>query len=352
MKIVSTIKNYEVVFGDNLDFSEDYFIIDQKVYDLHKAMFDSIDKNKIYLVTANESEKSYRRCAYHIENLILLGLKRGQTVGAIGGGVIQDLAGFITSITYRGISWNFYPTTLLSQCDSCIGGKTSINLGDFKNTVGNFNPPNNIFLSHVFLKTLTSEEVQSGLGEILKVMIVDKKNRINDNNFIECVKRSSIDDKILNNALIIKKEIIEVDEFDKGVRNIMNYGHTFGHAIESITNFRVPHGIAVGIGIYIANNISIELKTIKEDFAFNGKESVEFFIRNNHNHVTTFLKAFKIDEYLKSLSRDKKNTGKHNLTCILLDKEGSPYKTQISNVELKKMLDANIRKWFQDVISN
>ena len=159
MIIKSKIRNYEVVFDTDLELLEDFFIIDKKVYDLHFEKLSGINRDKIYLVDALEKEKSYKNCEKHIKSLITLGLKRGHTLAAIGGGVIQDLSGFISSIIYRGIDWNFYPTTLLAQCDSCIGGKTSINLGDFKNTIGNFNPPSKVFLNQDFLTTLTNMQV-------------------------------------------------------------------------------------------------------------------------------------------------------------------------------------------------
>ena len=346
MKIASTIKNYEVIFNNELKLNEDYFIIDQKVFKLHKRVFSKIDKDKIYLVEANESEKSYRRCADHIENLILLGLKRGHTVAAIGGGVIQDLSGFITSIMYRGLTWNFYPTTLLAQCDSCIGGKTSINLTGYKNTVGNFNPPDKIFLNEDFLKTLSKEEIQSGLGEILKVMVIDDKERINKKDFISCVKSSKIKSNILKTALEIKKEVIEKDEFDKNIRNIMNYGHTFGHAIEALTEFKIPHGIAVGLGIKIANETSLCLELVEKEKMKDVSECVEAFLNCNKDYLEEFLKKFKVQKYLEYLSKDKKNIDNSNLTCILVDSDVSPFKTQINNVKLGKILDKNINKWF------
>jgi 3-dehydroquinate synthase len=348
LKIVSTIKNYEVIFNSNLRLDEDYFIIDRKVFNLHKDIFSRIDKDRIYLVEANELEKSYRRCADHIEHLILLGLKRGHTVAAIGGGTIQDLSGFITSIMYRGLSWNFYPTTLLAQCDSCIGGKTSINLTGYKNTVGNFNPPDKIFLNEEFLKTLSKEEIQSGLGEVLKVMIIDDKERIDKKDFLLCVKQSKIKSSILKTSLEIKKEIIEKDEFDKNIRNVMNYGHTFGHAIESLTEFKIPHGIAVGIGIKIANNTSVHLGLVEKEKMQKISKCVDSFVDCNRHYLQEFLKNFEAHKYLECLSKDKKNTDNSNLTCILLDKNISPFKMKVNNVKLGEILEKNIEGWFKD----
>lgn len=343
MKIVSTIKNYEVSFCESLPLDEDYFIIDKKVYDLHRERLSSIDINKIYLVDADEKEKSFRRCANHIEKLISLGLRRGNIIAAIGGGIIQDLTGFVASIIYRGVDWNFYPTTLLSQCDSCIGGKTSINLSGSKNTVGNFNPPNKVILNERFLDTLAKQEIQSGLGEILKVMVIDKKCRIESEEFLACVQNSKIKTSVLKSALEIKKEIIEKDEFDKGIRNVMNYGHTFGHAIESLTSFNIPHGIAVGIGIKIANSLSMHLGLVDKAKIKEINYNVDYFIETNQHHIDCFLKSFNASSYLKCLSKDKKNTDNDNLTCILLNSNGSPFKTKISNVRLNGILEKNIK---------
>jgi len=332
MKIKSSIRDYQVKFSDALDLNFDYYLIDQAVYKLYYESFKHIDEKRIVCIIANEKNKSYLKCAYYIEKLINAGIKRGNTLCAIGGGVTQDIAGFISSILYRGIDWVFYPTTLLSQCDSCIGGKTSINLCNFKNIIGNFNPPKIIKINTNFLATLKEEEIQSGLGEIIKVAFLDSKHRIDYNVLIDCINNNKVPTSLIKLALQIKKEIIEIDEFDKGLRNIMNYGHTFGHAIEAITRFEVPHGIAVGIGIDIANKITKSL------FENNSKEIeavINSFLKKNKRYVEIFKNVYNEDRFIQILKKDKKNTDSETINCILSNIKGNTIKKNLSIIELK-----------------
>ncbi|MGV2387507.1 MAG UNVERIFIED_CONTAM: hypothetical protein LVR29_01675 [Microcystis novacekii LVE1205-3] len=163
-----------------------------------------------------------------------LGFRKDCTLLVIGGGVIQDIGCFIASVLFRGIKWILIPTTLLAQCDSCIGSKSSINIQNFKNQIGTFYPPHEIILVFSVLKTLPSDEIRSGLGEIIKLNLLVGQSEVKQMK-INLQKLSSdfleIQNLILD-ALNIKRRYIERDEFDKGVRNILNYGHTFGHAYE------------------------------------------------------------------------------------------------------------------------
>ena len=337
MQIKSSIRNYNVSFTNQIVFTEDFFFIDRNVYNLHKKMFSDLNPQKIVFIDAYENNKSYSQCEKYINDVISLGVKRGNNIAAIGGGITQDIVGFISSILYRGLSWNFYPTTLLAQCDSCIGGKTSINLGSFKNTVGNFNPPNKIFINLSFLSTLSNQDVQSGIGEIIKVCFIDKEKTINDLSLVEAIEQNSVTKDLIQKSLNIKKKIIEIDEFDKNVRNIMNYGHTFGHAIESVTNFEIPHGISVGIGIHIANQIS------KKIF---GSENIKKldpvmkkFIEINEKHFLAFKEYLVLDRYIEALKKDKKNVDLTSITCILTKGQGKMFKKAIKIDVLRNILN-------------
>lgn len=333
--ISSKIKNYFLEFNNSSVFDEDFFVIDRNVYEIHLSKFKKIDISKIIFIDAFETNKTYLKCASYIEQLMNAGVRRGHTIAAIGGGITQDIVGFITSILYRGLNWNFYPTTLLSQCDSCIGGKTSINLGEFKNIVGNFNPPDKVTIDMSYLETLEKKDVQSGLGEILKVSFIDKKNRINQSELTKSIINNKVNKKLLMQSLEIKKEIIEIDEFDKGLRNIMNYGHTFGHAIETLTNFKIPHGIAVGLGIDIANNIS---KKIYESSYKEIENTLKTFLNVNNFYYDIFRFHYNEGVYMNALSKDKKNTHSDSIKCILLKSQGNPCKLNIKASELKKYL--------------
>ena len=338
MKIKSSFKDYNVSF-QSFDIEKevyDCYIVDENVYRIYKSHFKNITQKKLILIEANEKNKSYKRCFDYINQLIEAGVKRGNTICAIGGGVIQDIVGFVSSILYRGLKWVFYPTTLLSQCDSCIGGKTSINLDVYKNIVGNFNPPENIIIDLNFLKTLETCDIQSGIGEIIKVYFIDKENRISHDKLKECIDKNFVDEEIILSALKIKKEIIEIDEFDKGIRNIMNYGHTFGHAIETMTNFEIPHGIAVGIGIDIANRVS--LKSNASENLVDQFEVLKTYRKSNDKYYQIFSDKFDLQTYLNALSKDKKNLDSNSINCILAKKIGELSKIKFESSDLKRIL--------------
>ena len=267
--VKSKIHDYSVDFISNVEDSfsnqlieSDFLIIDKKVYDLFKEKLSTkIDKHRKLLIDATEKQKSYEELIPIIKFLIESGVKKNHRLVAIGGGVTQDVTAFIASILYRGIEWIFYPTTLLAQGDSCIGSKTSINFGEYKNQIGGFYPPNHIFIDTNFLTTLPESEIKSGFGEMCHYFIVSSEadfvffkksyNELNENR--------TILNSVISRSLGIKKRYAEIDEFDKNERQVFNYGHSFGHAIESLTNYEIPHGIAVAFGMDISNFISVKL---------------------------------------------------------------------------------------------
>ena len=290
-----------------------HFIIDTNVARLYEPYLESILKHKnSVLIEATEENKSIECIIPIYEKLVTNSIRRNHLLIAIGGGVIQDITCFIASTLLRGIAWNFIPTTLLAQADSCIGSKSSINLGKTKNIIGTFNPPNEIFVCIDFLDTLEIKEILSGIGEILKVHAIDSA---------ESFDQISADyDLLINNrkvllsyvrrALLIKKRFIEEDEFDQGARNIFNYGHSFGHAIEAATNFGIPHGIAVTIGMDMANYIAFLRGLIPEHLYL----KMHSILWKNYN---LYIKIFiSIEHMLSALSKDKKNTS-NKLVLIL-----------------------------------
>lgn len=309
IKIISKIKNYEVFFENNLEKILKKFpkgsvlIIDKKI---RKKLEKKIKKKnfKILYIVASEKNKSFERIGKAIKKLIEISVNKSTTIVAIGGGTIQDLTAFISSIFFRGVDWIFIPTTLLSQCDSCIGGKTSINFYGVKNQLGNFYPPNKIFINFNFLKNISERDLKSGLGEMSHFYFVSGRNDfIIFNRYIKKAINRKLDviQKMIKRSLLIKKKFIEKDEFDKKERIVLNYGHSFGHAIEKITNFKVPHGIAVANGMNIANFVSLKMKYINQ-IQFNEMESTLNKLLGKDK-----IKSFKIDDLLKALMKDKKN---------------------------------------------
>lgn len=332
LEIKSRVRDYSVLFTDNFrdslvkDAGEKrcFFIIDSSVHRLyHEQLQDVLAHGTLLVVDAIEDNKSLDYVKTVIEFLLDNNIKRNDRLIALGGGIIQDIAGFVSSILFRGIEWFFYPTTLLAQCDSCIGSKTSLNVDEFKNQLGTFYPPYHIVLDVNFLKTLSIADIRSGLGEIIKVHLLDGPDSLEYicSKYDHFSEPNVIKDLIFR-SLRIKKTIIEKDEFDKDYRNILNYGHTFGHAIESITDYRVSHGQAVTAGMDMENYISFRLQILPE-VSF---DSMRVPIMKNYPDFQ-FREEY-IGPLLVALSKDKKNVDE-NLTVILTKGAGEMLKMKI-----------------------
>lgn len=300
--------NFQSQWLENLDsrlLNEHHFLVDSRVAELYaEQLAPVLNKPGTILIDALEGNKSIERIIPVIEQLVVNGVRKNDSLVAIGGGIIQDITCFIATIYLRGINWNFVPTTLLAQADSCIGSKSSINLTNTKNILGTFNPPSEIFICSEFLDTLSEQEINSGIGEILKVHAIDSIDSFN--RLIIDFDELKINRALLNHyiyqALSIKKKFIEIDEFDRGIRNIFNYGHSFGHAIESATKYMIPHGIAVSIGMDMANRISV-LRGLIPIEHFNRMHTV---LRKNYE---AFSKVqINLEDIISALKKDKKNT--------------------------------------------
>ena len=219
----------------------------------------SIPLAQTIFVNASEANKALERMADIIIKLRELGANRSTHLIAIGGGVVQDIASFSASIYMRGIRWSYMPSSLLSMADSCIGGKSSINVLGYKNLIGNFYPPSEIYVDVVFTKTLTTEMIIGGLFEAGKICYARGHSYFQS--YLANAPATKMPLESIENIIICslktKKWFIETDEFDQKERLLLNFGHTFGHAIEASTDFGVSHGVAVGIGMLVAINFSI-----------------------------------------------------------------------------------------------
>lgn len=303
-----------------------HFLIDANVARMYQSELGVILKHpNALIIEATEENKSVERIIPVIERLVINKARRGHTLVAVGGGIIQDITCFIASTLLRGMSWRFVPTTLLAQADSCIGSKSSINLGLTKNILGTFNPPNEIFVCSGFLDTLEQKDILSGIGEILKVHAIEGKaafDRLADD-YDELISNRATLLRYIREALRIKKKFIEIDEFDQGIRNIFNYGHSFGHAIESATDFAVPHGIAVTMGMDMANYIAA-LRGLLPEAHYKRMHGV---LRKNY---AGFIKAtIPLDALLDALMKDKKNTATKLVLIFPLGEEAKIERVQV-----------------------
>ena len=343
-KVKSTVHDYEVLFVDDSkqilvrEMKEgDVVIIDNKVRVLYPDILNGISqKNVVVGIDADERQKSYQGLIPIIEKLIAGGFRRNHRLVGIGGGIIQDVTAFTSAIIYRGVSWLFFPTTLLAQGDSCIGSKTSINFGEFKNQVGGFYPPNGIYIDLNFLDTLSKSELQSGLGEMSHYFVVAGEGDFKrfKREYPLAKQDKNILSGLVTRSLEIKKGYIEIDEFDRNKRQVFNYGHSFGHAIESLTNYEVPHGIAVSYGMDMANFVSVKLNYLADKIRQEIRELLEQIW---DGHVISNLS---VEKFANALSKDKKNMGKE-LRLILCKGYGKPFKTGI-------LLDSQFMSWLEE----
>lgn len=254
-------------------------------------------------VEPGEDSKSIEIYNQLIESMLALQADRNSLIVNLGGGVITDLGGFIASTIKRGIDYINVPTTLLAMVDASIGGKTGINSLEAKNQIGTFYEPKAVFIADVFLETLPEEELRSGLGEMVKHLL------ISDENAIESLQKlnAPIEASVIANSAKVKLEKVTTDFKEKGARKALNYGHTFGHAVESSLlkrGVKIPHGIAVLIGILLENDLSerIGLLSKEENLA------IASWI-TNHFKLEPFIAEIEREEVLNLLRFDKKNTG-------------------------------------------
>jgi len=342
--VKSTFGNYSVCYDtfnnikNEIISNDPFFIIDKRLKKIYNHLFSEISDERILFIDSDENAKSFERCSSYLEDLLSRKIKKNSTLIAIGGGVIQDITGFMSSIIFRGIDWIFIPTTLLAQCDSCIGSKTSINFQSYKNVLGNFYPPKKVIIDSSFLSTLPFEDIKSGIGEMTHYFFFSNSNFLKPmyDKYEKLLERSDDITPFIDESLKIKKSVIEIDEFDQGIRNKFQFGHTFGHAIENATKYKINHGQAVTIGMDIAMFLSVEKKIMKEsDYKFYNK-----MISKNFPYLP---KDFDFESFYKALKRDKKNI-ENFLVCILICKPGELVKTQIA---IDNQLKKTLKKYFK-----
>lgn len=283
-----------------------HFLVDDRVASLYEnELREVLQAPSVLRIEANEENKALDRFTAYAEHLVSRGVRRTHTLVAIGGGILQDITCFLASTLLRGIEWEFYPTTLLAQADSCIGSKSSINVGKIKNLIGTFNPPRQISISTTVLHTLSEVDARSGVGEMIKAHIIDGPSSFNDlaADYERIFSSRQVMEHYILRSLEIKKGLIEQDEFDRGVRNVMNYGHSFGHAIESATDFMVPHGIAVTIGMDLANYVAVWYGRMDRIHLDRMRPTL---LTNAHNFLDVDIP---IEDFFRALRRDKKNVG-------------------------------------------
>ena len=243
-------------------------ITNPKVSGLHlKTLLDKISADELYIITVGDGEfyKNQESVNLILENLLNHRFDRKSLLIAFGGGVIGDMSGYVASIFQRGIEFIQIPTTLLSQVDASVGGKTGINTKFGKNLIGAFHQPRAVYIETDFLKTLPSREFGAGVAEIVKMAVTFNRD------FFEWLEKSDLHKEsdlleAIQKSVKLKADVVAKDEKEQGLRAVLNYGHTFAHVIESETKYtKYLHGEAVAIGINMANRLALSLGLMSED---------------------------------------------------------------------------------------
>ena len=326
IQIKSGQGDYKVDFISNLSHLVDIIqqtlssiiVIDRNIAKLYENLVQPLKKtNPIIEIDATEVEKSLIGVSKVLTYMQEQNATKKNIIIAIGGGIIEDIAAFAAHVYYRGVKWIYIPTTLLSMCDSCIGAKVGINFNNYKNQLGFFHSPTKVLVYTGFLDTLIDFDISSGYGEILKLSLTGPNpffNKLVSALSKEGFKNSDIDNFIYK-SLLIKKHYIEIDEYDIGLRRKLNYGHTFGHALETVTDYEIPHGLAVAWGVDLANWISFQRGLLKEGDFLGIHESIKQYFK------FTISKKVSAPELFNFMKRDKKASD-DKINLILLEKPG------------------------------
>ena len=258
-------RNYEVeIINKNFNLKkkinnkDSVIIIDKKIFDIYFSK--KIIKNeKIIKINAKEKFKDLNTINKILNFFVKNNVSKNNQIYAIGGGIIQDLAGYSCSIYKRGLSWIYIPTTFLGMTDSCVGGKVGINFGKAKNLAALFSAPRKVLIDINYLNTLPKNDLFSGLGEALRLHVTGglyfvKKFQENIDEAMKQKRKNLIN--IIKLSLLIKKAVVEKDEYEFDIRRSMNFGHSYGHAIEVLCNHSIPHGKAVTIGMCVETILS------------------------------------------------------------------------------------------------
>jgi 3-dehydroquinate synthase len=332
LRIRSRQWDYDVLFEpeiagvvDQLDPSGALVVIDEQVAELHgEALAPLVQRAPTLRLAATEATKSLAGVGTLVDWLIANKAVRTSSIIAIGGGCIQDLVSFTAHVYYRGIDWMFLPTTVLAQADSCIGAKSGINVLPYKNLIGTLHSPRRVVITTEFTRTLPDLEIASGYGEIVKLSVTGPAHffgrlqqalgagGIRTPHLLELTRAS----------LAAKQVIIEEDEYETDLRRILNYGHSFGHALEAISGHGVPHGMGVLWGIDLINWLGVRWGVTDVELA----QQMSALIRTAFQDALLYRLPLEptADALVDMVARDKK-VANGRMHFALLRSEGDLY---------------------------
>jgi len=298
--------------------SEFDFVIIDSFFEDFRIQFDA---PSVRLV-ASEDKKTLSTVEDICYQMAAAGVTKTSKLVAIGGGVVQDVATLVSSIYKRGIDWEYFPTTLAGMMDSCMGGKSSINARGIKNIIGNTYPPKSIVIDTSFIGSLGRTELIDGLSEGVKITFARGDEYFNE--FLANPAATNPESganlrNLINGSLLAKKWFVEKDEFDKKERRLLNFGHTFGHALEGASKFSISHGVAVSLGMLAAVNFS---NTGEIDRVAKLSKYCKKLLSPISDELSKASKLIDWTEFQNLIVLDKKNSA-GNIHLILPDEYGN-----------------------------
>lgn len=334
--VIASISESLPQYLDGKNYSKVFLICDEHTkkhcYPILKPL---LGKHKVIQIKSGEQEKHLATCEKIWTGMTEDELYRHSLVINLGGGVIGDMGGFCAATYKRGVDFIQIPTTLLAQVDASVGGKLGIDFHSFKNHIGVFQIPNAVLIDAQFLKTLPFNELRSGFAEIIKhCLIMDEKKW-------DEIRRKDFEEQdfndLIGHSVEIKKQVVAADPTEKGLRKILNFGHTLGHAIETFylgkPKLHLLHGEAIAAGMICESFISFERGMIDQRTL----SQIEEFIFTIYGKAT--ILAQDIDEIIQLTAQDKKNKGKE-IRFSLLEKAGKcTYDIAVSKTEMRKALE-------------
>lgn len=329
--ITDRLENTLNAFFQSVSYSDVGVLVDENTLQhCYSLIKDFLPKHHVVQIQSGELNKNLDTCSFIWQKITDAGFDRKSLWVNVGGGVIGDMGGFCASTYKRGIDFINIPTTLLAQVDAAVGGKLGIDFQGFKNHIGLFKDPLKVFISPNFLKTLSTRELRSGFAEVIKHSLIADRNywpNIVDNTFDEQDWASHI-----THSVQVKSDVVSKDFKEGGLRKILNFGHTIGHAVESyFLNTTAPllHGEAIAIGMICETYLSMKYCQMPEDEA----NQVEKFLFEIYGYVS--LEDQQIQEIARLVIQDKKNE-RGAIQCSLLQSIGNAQydvKVEIEEIE-------------------
>ncbi len=308
--------NSEIIIENDIrnelqNFFEDkrYFLItNTTIAKLYPQIVYKFNSDKVIIIKDGEKYKNIKTFNYIINELLSKKIERKDCIVALGGGVVGDLAGYVASSILRGVELIQIPTTLLAMCDSSIGGKTGFNTKFGKNLIGSFYPAKQIIIDPQFLNTLNDYEYKCGMGEVLKYAFIEKSCKSEKSyNLLEFLEKQQIQDvkkelkTIISICANLKANVVNLDLKEGNLRKVLNFGHTFAHPIETLTNYKkVSHGQAVAYGMKMANTLALKLEKIDEQYY----KRINFLI--DKFDLTKKKMKFNKKKFIELMKQDKK----------------------------------------------